>query len=106
MEHMQRQSSFISNLPVILTTIRERKAELADKKKELLEAKLLGRDEELTNELEYEWGSLESEIDRLEHTANVMSSRLIQQGLLVAEDMKLGGGAGVTPDIDLVKAAV
>ncbi|KAI3525461.1 hypothetical protein L1887_04272 [Cichorium endivia] len=89
MEH--RQSSFISKLPVIMATIEERKAELAGKKQELLEAKRLGGDAELTKELEIEWGFLESEIDLLEHTASVMRMDLIQRGLLVAEELKLGG---------------
>ncbi|KAI3525460.1 hypothetical protein L1887_04270 [Cichorium endivia] len=100
MEH--RQSSFISKLPVIMATIGERKAELAGKKQELLEAKRLGGDSELTKELEIEWGALESEIDLLEHTANVMRMDLIQRGLLVAEEMN----GGVTQDMLLVKGKV
>ncbi|KAI3715994.1 hypothetical protein L6452_23017 [Arctium lappa] len=78
MKMEQRQSSFMSKLPVILVTIEEKKAELSSKKLELLEAKRLGKDAE---ELEIEWGSLESEIDLLEHTANVMRTDLMQKGL-------------------------
>ncbi|KAL7600631.1 hypothetical protein Lser_V15G24575 [Lactuca serriola] len=103
MDHSHRQSSFISKLPVIMATIGEKKTELASKKQELLEAKRLGRDAELTKQLEIEWAGLESDIDLLEHTANVMRMGLIQQGLLVEEEMKLGG---VTQDMILVNAKV
>ncbi|KAI3525462.1 hypothetical protein L1887_04273 [Cichorium endivia] len=86
-----------------MATIGDRKTELAAKKQALLEAKRLGGDVELTKELEIEWGFLESEIDLLEHTANVMRTDLIQRGLLAAEEMKLGG---VTQDMLLVEAKV
>ncbi|KAL7600628.1 hypothetical protein Lser_V15G24576 [Lactuca serriola] len=97
MEH--RQSSFISKLPVIMATIGERKAELAGKKQELLEAKRLGGDVESMKQLEIQWAALESDIDLLEHTANVMRTDLIQRGLVVAEEMKLGVGTEVTSSL-------
>ncbi|KAL7600629.1 hypothetical protein Lser_V15G24577 [Lactuca serriola] len=81
MEHMQ--SSFISKLPVIMAAIGEKKSELSGKKQELLEAKRLGVDAELTKQLETQWGVLESDINLLEHTANVMRMDLTQRGLLV-----------------------
>ncbi|KAJ0522332.1 hypothetical protein HanRHA438_Chr10g0459201 [Helianthus annuus] len=86
---MDRQSSFISKLPVIMATIEQLKTELSGKKLQLLEAKRVGGD---VKELEFEWANLESEIDLLEHTANVM-----QRGLL---------GDGVTPDMGLVNGKV
>ncbi|MFS7979567.1 hypothetical protein Hanom_Chr10g00929241 [Helianthus anomalus] len=86
---MDRQSSFISKLPIIMTTIEQLKTELSGKKLQLLEAKRVGGD---VKELEFEWANLESEIDLLEHTANVM-----QRGLL---------GDGVTPDMVLVNGKV
>ena len=82
---MDRQSSFILKLPVIMKTLDERKAELSEKKQQLLEARRLGGDCE---QLDFEWGILEKEIDLLEHTAHVMKTDLIQRGLLVADDMK------------------
>ncbi|CAI9286908.1 unnamed protein product [Lactuca saligna] len=82
MEHMQ-SSSFISKLPVIMAAIGEKKSELSGKKQELLEAKRLGVDVELMKQLETQWGVLESDINLLEHTANVMRMDLIQRGLLV-----------------------
>ncbi|KAI3712281.1 hypothetical protein L1987_70832 [Smallanthus sonchifolius] len=100
MEH--RQSSFIAKLPVIMATIEQRKAELSGKKLQLLEAKRLGATD--VKELEIEWGTLESEIDLLEHTANVMRSDLTQRGLLVADGMN--AGAGVTHDMVLVNENV
>ncbi|KAF5760335.1 hypothetical protein HanRHA438_Chr16g0764151 [Helianthus annuus] len=85
----RRQSSFISKLPVILATIEDRKAELSTKKLQLLEAKRVGVAD--VKELEVEWGTLESEIDLLEHTANVMKMDLMQRGLLVVDDIKMLG---------------
>ncbi|KAL8223844.1 hypothetical protein R6Q57_019319 [Mikania cordata] len=99
MEH--RQSSFISKLPVIMATIEERKTELSGKKLQLLEAKRLGASD--VKELEVEWATLESEIDLLEHTANVMRMDLMQRGLLVVDDVKLTVGAGVAQDMVVVK---
>ncbi|KAD2393131.1 hypothetical protein R6Q59_012782 [Mikania micrantha] len=99
MEH--RQSSFISKLPVIMATIDERKTELSGKKLQLLEAKRLGASD--VKELEVEWATLESEIDLLEHTANVMRMDLMQRGLLVVDDVKLTVGAGVAQDMVVVK---
>lgn len=80
----QRQSSFISKLPVIMATIEDRKVELSGKKLQLLEAKRVGAPN--IKELEIEWGTLESEIDLLEHTANVMKMDLMQRGLMVVEE--------------------
>ncbi|KAD2394333.1 hypothetical protein E3N88_41310 [Mikania micrantha] len=99
MEH--RQSSFISKLPVIMATIDDRKAELSGKKLQLLEAKRLGASD--VKELEVEWATLESEIDLLEHTANVMRMDLMQRGLLIVDDVKLTVGAGVAQDMVVVK---
>ncbi|KAL4588637.1 hypothetical protein LXL04_001529 [Taraxacum kok-saghyz] len=81
MAHMQ--SSFMSKLPEIMVMIGERKAELAGKKQELLEAKRLGGDAESTKHLEIEWGFLESDINLLEHAANVMKLSLAK--LLMSE---------------------
>ncbi|KAL7604001.1 hypothetical protein Lser_V15G19333 [Lactuca serriola] len=82
MEHMQ--SSFISKLPIVMETIGEKKEQLAAKKQELLEIKRIGGGtEQLTYELGIQWGTLEVEINLLEHTANVMKKDLIQRGLLV-----------------------
>ncbi|KAL8234693.1 hypothetical protein R6Q59_020793 [Mikania micrantha] len=94
---MDRQSSFISKLPVITATIEKRKKELSGKKLRLLEAKQLGGD---VKELEIEWGALESELNLLEHTANVMKTYLIQRGLVVADDKNLVVGAGITQLVD------
>ncbi|PWA68523.1 hypothetical protein CTI12_AA306580 [Artemisia annua] len=70
---------------VKITKDYERKAELSEKKQQLLEARRLGGDCE---QLDFEWGILEKEIDLLEHTAHVMKTDLIQRGLLVADEMK------------------
>lgn len=66
-----------------MAAIGEKKSELSGKKQELLEAKRLGVDAELTKQLETQWGVLESDINLLEHTANVMRMDLTQRGLLV-----------------------
>ncbi|KAI3774688.1 hypothetical protein L1987_49248 [Smallanthus sonchifolius] len=100
---MDRQSSFISKLPIIMATIEKRKVELSGKKLQLLEAKRVGGD---MKELEIEWGLLESEINLLEHTANVMRMDLMQRGLLVVDENKLDVGAGVTQDMLLVNGKV
>lgn len=61
-----------------MSKINERKVELSGKKLQLLEAKLSGgHAEEFIKQLETEWGFLESEIDLLEHTANVMRKDLV-----------------------------
>ncbi|KAK1417540.1 hypothetical protein QVD17_26669 [Tagetes erecta] len=98
----QRQSSFISKLPVIMATIEQRKSELSGTKLRLLEAKRLGEEDDDVKELEIEWGTLESEIDLLQHTANVMRMDLMQRGLLLADPNKLDVGA--TQDMVLVNA--
>ncbi|GJX26984.1 hypothetical protein Tco_0233280 [Tanacetum coccineum] len=65
-----------------MARIEETQAELSAKKLEVLEVKLLGGDSE---ELEFEWRSLESKMDRLVHTADVMRKNLTERGLLAMQ---------------------
>nr|GEV01257.1 hypothetical protein [Tanacetum cinerariifolium]GEV01258.1 hypothetical protein [Tanacetum cinerariifolium] len=77
MEHTQLP--FVSKLPIVMACIEETQAELSAKKLEVLEVKLLGGDSE---ELESEWGALETKMDRLVHTADMMRKNLLERGLL------------------------
>nr|GEY33195.1 putative RNA-directed DNA polymerase, eukaryota, reverse transcriptase zinc-binding domain protein [Tanacetum cinerariifolium] len=65
-----------------MACIEETEAELSAKKLEALEVKLLGGDSE---ELEFEWRALESKMDLLVHTADVMRKNLMERGLLAMQ---------------------
>ncbi|MFS7995712.1 hypothetical protein Hanom_Chr12g01121151 [Helianthus anomalus] len=82
------QSSIVTKLQVVTTALEELKEERSSKKLCLLEAKRLGAD---VKELEVEWGTLESEIDLLEHTANVLRMNLVQPQLPVVEPQTCEG---------------